>query len=91
MILQISDNDSLIIRCHTFDNMPTMQDFYLSIHENYLYISRNSGEEIKVHLGKSGKTYFPSKANTDGKNNFSEIIKSKPLKRGVVLIKLEKE
>ena len=91
MILQISGNDHLIIRCLTFDNMPKMHDFYISIHENHLYISRNGGQEMKVHLGESGKSYLPIRLNKEGRENFSEIIKSEPLKKGVVLIKLEKE
>ena len=91
MILQISDNDSLVIRCHTFDNMPKMHDFYVSIHENHLYICRNSDEEMKIHLGEPGKSYLPLKVVKGGKENFSKIIKSKPLKKKVILIKLEKE
>lgn len=89
MIIQISDSDHFIIKCHTFKNMPKMHSFYISIHGDHLYISRNGTEEMKVHLGESGKSHLP--VNAIGKKNFSKLIKSKPLKQGVVLIKLEKE
>ena len=91
MILQISERDSLVLKCHIYDDGSEMVNFYISIHENHLFISRNSGEEMKVHLGETKKTYLPIETLKDGKKNFSELIKSGPLKKGVVLIKLEKE
>lgn len=87
MILQISDDDSLVIRCLTFDNMPKMHDFYVSIHGNHLCVCRNGGQEMKIHLGKPGEPLLHAR----GKEVFSKLIKSEPLKQGTLLIKLEKE
>ena len=87
MILQISDDDSLIIRCHTFDNSPEMQDFFISIKNNHLYISRNAGEDMKVCLSEAKPPLFMKRMEKE----FIKAIKSKPQRTKIILIKLEKE
>lgn len=88
MIIQISDDDSIILRCHTFDNMPEMQDFFIKIKENHLCICRNAGQEMKVHLLDDSKELLGGKKM---KEDILGAIKLKPLKKRFALIKLEKE
>ena len=87
MIIQISDDDSIILRCHTFDNMPEMQDFFVSIKDNHLYVSRNGGQDMKVCLSESKPPLFMKRM----KKEFIKAFKSKPQRTKIVLIKLEKE
>ena len=87
MIIQISDDDSIILRCHTFDNMPEMQDFFISIKNNHLYISRNAGEDMKACLSESRPPLFMKRMEKE----FLKTIKLKPQRTKIILIKLEKE
>ena len=87
MIIQISDDDSIILRCHTFDNAPKMHDFFIAIKNNHLYVSRNSGEDMKTCLSESKPPLFMKRM----KKEFLKTIKSKPQKTKIILIKLEKE
>ncbi len=80
MIIQITDDDSIILRCHTFDNTPEKQDFFIQIKQNHLFISRNGGELMKVYLNEASQLRPLAKSK-----------KLKPLEKGIILIKLEKE